>query len=75
MISELDYLIITYQLTLRIFGGRPSETKHPVCTYLIFVTGTTGGARVKNSVQCKIFQIERGKMHILHYWGGIYCNF
>ena len=25
--------------------------------YLIFVTGTTGGACVKNSVRCKIFQI------------------
>ena len=27
--------------------------------YLIFVTGTTGAARVKNSVGCKFFQIER----------------
>ena len=29
--------------------------------YLIFVTGTTGAARVKNSVRCKFFQIERKK--------------
>ena len=29
--------------------------------YLIFVTGTTGAARVKNSVGCKFFQIERKK--------------
>ena len=29
--------------------------------YLIFVTGTTGAARVKNSVGCKFFQIERQK--------------
>ena len=30
-------------------------------SYLIFVTGTTGVARVKNSVRCKFFQIERKK--------------
>ena len=37
--------------------------------YLIFVTGTTGGARVKNSVQCKNVKIEREEMLILHFWG------
>ena len=30
---------------------------------------TTGSAGVKNSVQCKIFQIEREKLHILYFWG------
>ena len=37
--------------------------------YLIFVTGTTGGARVKNSVRCKFFQIERAELHILNFLG------
>ena len=32
--------------------------------YLIFVTGITGGARVKNSVRCKIFQINGAKLFI-----------
>ena len=33
--------------------------------------GTTGGARVKNSVRCKIFQIEHKKIHIFTF-GGVY---
>ena len=37
--------------------------------YLIFVAGTTGSARVKKSVRCKIFQIERRELHILHFLG------
>ena len=37
--------------------------------YLIFVTGTTGAARVKISVRCKFFQIERKKIHIWLFWG------
>ena len=36
-----------------------------LCAYLIFVTGTTGAARVKISVRCKFFQIERKKKHVL----------
>ena len=44
-------------------------------TYMIFVMATTGGARVKNSVRCNIFQIEREKMYIclfLGYYLGIF---
>ena len=37
--------------------------------YLIIVTGTTGAARVKISVRCKFFQIERQKLHIWLFWG------
>ena len=37
--------------------------------YLIFVTGTKGSACLKNSVRCKIFQIECKKNHILHFLG------
>ena len=45
--------------------------KSAVCVwaYLILVTGTTGAARVKNSVRCKFFQIERKKIHILLFLG------
>ena len=38
-------------------------------TYLIFVKGTTGAARVKNSVRCKLFQIERKKYIFYSFWG------
>ena len=37
--------------------------------YLIFVTGTTGAARVKVSVVCKFFQIERKKTAHLTLFG------
>ena len=37
--------------------------------YFIFVTGTTGAARVKISVRCKFFQIERQKLHIWLFCG------
>ena len=41
--------------------GEKSSSTNTLCPYLIFVTGTTGVARVKNSVRCKFFQIERKK--------------
>ena len=60
---------------LELIGNLPSQVLvfalHCLCAckttlrpYLIFVTGTTGAARVKISVRCKFFQIERQKLHI-----------
>ena len=46
------------------------EDRSRAClAYLIIVTGTTGAARVKISVRCKFFQIERQKLHIWLFWG------
>ena len=47
--------ISKHQVIPRINFGDPPP-------YLIFVTGTTGAARVKNSVRCKFFQFERKKI-------------
>ena len=41
----------------------------PLLSYLIFVTGTTGGACVKKISLCKKFQIECQKLHFLHFLG------
>ena len=41
-----------------------SDMKTLSFTYLIFVTGIMGAARVKISVRCKFFQIERKKLHL-----------
>ena len=49
--------------------GYSDKSAYSGKSYLIFVTCTTGGACVKNSVRCKIFQIERKKLHILHFLG------
>ena len=37
--------------------------------YLIFVTGTTGGARVKKYVRCKFFKIKRKKTAYFFFFG------
>ena len=50
-------------------GPKMINVRYIEGAYLIIVTGTTGAARVKNSVRCKFFQIERKKIHILLFFG------
>ena len=59
-------LVHLYYVMFSDFLADPASVNN-VAAYLIFVTGITGGACVKKSVRCKIFQIERKKMHILDF--------
>ena len=46
-----------------------------VCAYLIFVTGTTGAARVKIYVRCNFFSTLNAKNYIFYIFGVNLSNF
>jgi len=39
------------------------------CAYLIFLTGTTGGARVKNMSGVNFSRLNAKKLQIFPFWG------
>ena len=64
---SFSILVFTTRVEIIIRSSRGhlwESTRSHWASYLIFVTGTTGAARVKISVRCKFFQIERQKLHI-----------
>ena len=72
--ADNDYKGRNLKVWRTMMKRRETRQKNADCAdisppYLIFVTGTTGVARVKNSVRCKFVQIERKKIHILLFLG------